>query len=123
MLSSDTRPHRVLAEVEATTPSMIVVAQAFYPAWRAFIDGRPVQLWRANHAFQAIQLPPGRHRLELRYRDNQFLLGLVISGVSAIGLVAGWLASTVSRKRTRPASVRDTPGLDSFPQPEGEVCV
>jgi hypothetical protein len=122
VLSSDVRPHRVLAEVEATGPSMVVVAQALYTPWRAFVDGNPVQLWRANHAFQAVQLPPGRHRLELRYRDKQFLLGLVISGLSTIGLAAGWFASPVSRKRTGRASVRDIPALNPLQQPEREAC-
>ena len=122
MLSSDIRPHRVLAEVEATDPSVVVVAQALYTPWRAFVDGSPVQLWRANHAFQAVEVPPGRHRVELRYRDKQFLLGLVISGLSAIGLAAGWFASAVSRKRTGPASVRDTPVLNPVQQPEREAC-
>jgi len=122
VLSSDIRPHRVLAEVEAADPSMVVVAQALYTPWRAFVDGSAVPLWRANHAFQAVEVPPGRHRVELRYRDKQFLLGLVISGLSAISLAAGWFASAVSRKRTGPASVRDRPALSPLRQPEPEVC-
>jgi uncharacterized membrane protein YfhO len=62
----------------------LVISQAFYPAWHAFLDGRRVPLWRANYAFQAVETAAGRHHLELIYRDVYFSLGVVVSGFTLL---------------------------------------
>jgi hypothetical protein len=84
---------RVEAEVEAEAPSMVVVAQSFYHPWRAYVDDQPVKLLRANHAFQALEVPAGHHRLALVYRDTWFMAG---SALSILTLIASavWLWRT-----------------------------
>jgi hypothetical protein len=92
ILSRFLSAHRITVEVETAQPNLLVVAQVDYPAWKASIDGKPVPTYRANHAFQAIEVPPGRHRCELRYQDNRFRLGLGLSALTAcvcIGLSSG----------------------------------
>lgn len=73
---------RLRLGVKSAEPALIVIAQSYYHNWRAYVDGRPVQLLRANYAFQACQVPAGGHDLELRYQDSMFWLGLAISGLS-----------------------------------------
>ena len=64
-------------EIEAGAPSLVVVAQTWYHNWRAEVDGKPARLLRANHAFQAVEIPEGRHRVQLIYRDRAFEIGAV----------------------------------------------
>lgn len=90
VISSRVNSHRVEAEVEASAPAMVIVAQAFYHPWRATVDGRPVRLWRADHAFQALEVPAGRHRVQLVYRDRIFEIGVIVSAVTLFTLVVGW---------------------------------
>ncbi|MFM8470886.1 MAG: YfhO family protein [Limisphaerales bacterium] len=79
----------ILAEVETDAPTLVTVAQSFYHPWRAFVDGQPVKLWRANYAFQALAVPAGKHTVRLVYVDEQFRLGV---GISLAGLaVCGFL--------------------------------
>jgi hypothetical protein len=66
-------------QVNAPQPTVVVIAQSWYPAWRAYVDGQPVRLWRANHAFQAFEVPAGRHTVLVRYEDRRFQAGAVIS--------------------------------------------
>ena len=66
-------------EVQADTPSLVVVAQTWYHNWRAEVDGNPARLLRANHAFQAVEIPEGRHRVQLIYRDRAFEIGALVS--------------------------------------------
>ena len=75
------------AEVEAPEASLVSVAQSYYHPWKAYVDGQPARLWRANYAFQALEVPPGRHRLELVYQDRAFILGSAVS-VMTLGLLA-----------------------------------
>jgi hypothetical protein len=77
---------RVRFEISTPSPTVAVIAQTWHPHWRATIDGAPVPVWRANHAFQAVPVPAGRHRVELRYRDPLFQFGAVVSSLTLAGL-------------------------------------
>ncbi len=75
---------------QTTTDSrtMLVVAQAYYHCWRASVDGKPVPLWRANYAYQALEVPPGRHEVRLNYVDRAFEAGAIISILALFVCVA-----------------------------------
>lgn len=81
---------RIDTEIEAAAPSIVVVSQSAYPAWRAYVDGRRVPLWTANYAFQAIQVPAGISHVEWVYEDSRFRWGAIISAVTLLGVCVGW---------------------------------
>jgi hypothetical protein len=73
------------AEIEAGAPAVLVAAQMYYHSWQASVDGKPVPLWRANYAFQALAVPAGRHSVTLRYEDRAFFIGVMISLATLAG--------------------------------------
>jgi hypothetical protein len=75
-------------ETSAETRTMLVVAQSWYHWWKATVDGSPVPLWCANYAFQALEVPPGRHDVHLVYVDRAFQAGGVISVLTLLLCVA-----------------------------------
>jgi hypothetical protein len=77
--------------VKTPAPAMVVIAQAYYHDWHAYVDGTPVHLLQANHAFQALEVPSGEHEVTLRYEDWMFRLGAMISALTLLGCVTGWL--------------------------------
>ena len=81
---------RIQLEIQTDSPSMIVFAQAHYHPWHAYVNDRSVLLWRANYAFQALEVPAGRHNVELVYKDRKFQLGALISWLTEFGCVAAW---------------------------------
>jgi len=90
ILSSRVGPSECVFKTRAETRTMLVVAQAYYHNWRATVDGAPAPLWRANYAYQALEVPPGRHEVRLEYVDWAFRVGAVISAAAlALCLVAG----------------------------------
>ena len=84
IMSTEWAAQHVRFSVEAPAPAMVVIAQSFYHNWHSFVDGRPVRLWRANHAFQALEVPAGRHVVSLVYQDRAFHLGAIISALALI---------------------------------------
>jgi hypothetical protein len=84
VLNSKFTTQRVDIEVEASEPSLVVVAQTWYHNWRVYVDGRPAPLLRANHAFQAVQVPAGRHSIRLAYEDLAFQFGAAVSICMAV---------------------------------------
>jgi hydrogenase-4 membrane subunit HyfE len=79
VLNSKFATQRVDIEVEAAEPSLVVVAQTYYHNWHAYVDGQPAHLLRANYAFQALQVPAGRHQVRLVYEDRVFQFGATVS--------------------------------------------
>jgi hypothetical protein len=73
------------AGIEAAEPSLVVVSQTYYHDWHAYVDGHETPLLRANHAFQAIQVPAGRHQIRLVYEDRAFEIGAAVSIVAWLG--------------------------------------
>ena len=91
IISSQFSRHRLEIEVEAGAPAMVVVAQAFYHPWQAYVDGKPTPLWRANHGFQALEVPAGRHQIRLVYEDRSFIYGSIISLGCLLGCGVAWV--------------------------------
>jgi Bacterial membrane protein YfhO len=99
ILATNFRAQRIDVQVDAAGPGMVVVAQAWYPAWHAYVDGQATRLWRANYAFQALEVPAGRHQVEIVYQDNKFRLGCLISLAALLACGGIWL---LSRKNPQP---------------------
>ena len=105
VLNSKFETQSVDAEVEATEPALVVVAQTHYHDWRAYVDGQPAHLLRANYAFQAFQVPPGRHHVRLAYEDRAFQFG---AAVSICMVVNCFVFLLLLRKRTPPVTLKDS---------------
>jgi len=79
-------PGRWDVQVASDEPELVVVAQAWFPGWKATVDGRPVTVQEADGAFLGVAVGPGRHHLALRFPTP--VAAWVGRGVTAGGLVA-----------------------------------
>jgi Bacterial membrane protein YfhO len=84
--------------VRTDASAYLVVADAWFPGWQASRNGEDVPILRANHAFRAIWLPPGDHKVELRYRPVSIRIGASLSGVG-VGLLVLGLVLPGKRRR------------------------
>jgi hypothetical protein len=98
-ISSETfSAQEIDATVDASANTMLVVAQSYYHVWRAYVDGRPTPLWRANYAFQALEVPAGSHKIHLVYVDWHFRIGMTLSLVTLAGLLVFFYACPAPKK-------------------------
>ncbi len=77
----------VAIQVAASDDGILVLADSFYPGWKAFVDGKETRIVRANHFFRAVAFPRGEHWIEFRYEPQSFKLGLIISSLTLTCLV------------------------------------
>ncbi|MGH9797876.1 MAG: YfhO family protein, partial [Candidatus Polarisedimenticolia bacterium] len=82
------RPERVTLRLTAPRPGWVVLADAHAPGWTATLDGRPVELLRADGVFRAVGVGAGEHTIEMRYRVPGLAPGLGLGLLGAAGLVA-----------------------------------
>ncbi len=84
-------------DVNASGDNYMVYATSYQPkGWNVTIDGKPVQVYRTDHAFMGIVVPKGKHSVEFNYSPASFTLAknasLVFSSLVLLGLFGSiWL--------------------------------
>lgn len=90
----DYRANQITLRVTTSAPAYLVLAEPYYPGWRAWIDGQPAPIYEANLGFRAVFLPEaGDHEVALKFRPPRVYLGLAISVLSLLALIAVLLRS------------------------------
>jgi hypothetical protein len=83
-------PTCVCLSVRMETPGLVILADLWDKDWRAYLNGKPVPILRANHALRGVVVPAGASTLEFRYEPASFVLGLWLAGTAAVVLLC-WL--------------------------------
>ncbi len=79
-------------DAELDRPGLLVVGDAWYPGWHAFVDGRETKIYPANYMMRSLFLPAGRHHVEFRYAPLSFRIGAGIT-LTMVVLLALFLIS------------------------------
>ncbi|WP_375459760.1 YfhO family protein [uncultured Enterovirga sp.] len=64
----DYRRNAVSLEVDSDRNAVVVLHDIYYPGWEATVDGKPARILRTNLLFRGVEVGPGRHVVELRFR-------------------------------------------------------
>lgn len=83
-------PERVVVAASTDAPAWLVLTDTWFPGWTARVDGAEVPIARADHAFRAVALPGGAHRVEFTFRPRGLVTGAGVS-VLALGVVLALL--------------------------------
>jgi len=86
---------RVTIKASANGVAVLVLADAYYPGWKVFVDGREGKILRANHFFRAVELSAGEHEIRFEYAPWSFTAGLWISLLTLALIVLATLAIAV----------------------------
>jgi len=78
----------VLITTEVFRPSYLVLTDTWFPGWRAYVDGISVPIYRAYGDVRCVFLQKGAHEVLFRYEPVSFEMGLIISIMSGLVLVA-----------------------------------
>ena len=81
---------RFAGHVSLNQRSILVLQMPFDRGWRAFQDGRPVPILKVDVGLLGVGLDPGKHEVELRYRNRFLVPGLLLTLASVFVLGAGW---------------------------------
>jgi hypothetical protein len=90
----------VTLQVSVNDEAVLVLADSYYPGWKAFLDGKETRILRANYFYRGVVVPRGNHLIEFRYEPLFFKIGLIVSVFTLFGLMVVSLCAIVRyRKR------------------------
>jgi hypothetical protein len=72
-------PNALRLSVTTERPALLVVADNWFPAWQATVDGEAAPVLRAYHTLRAVPVPAGTHTVEMRYRSTTVRWSLWVS--------------------------------------------
>jgi len=85
---------------ESPRPALVALSEIWYPHWHATLDGKPVEILRADYALRAIAVPAGKHEIRMTYSSPWVVLGCKVAAVSAVALLLwGLLGFLWGRRR------------------------
>jgi hypothetical protein len=91
------KPNEVIIESSSSGRAILVLTDPYYPGWKAFVNGIPTKIYRANYAFRAVVIPEGKHEVRFTYNPDSFRIGVVLG---IFGLL-GALVMTVYMRKSR----------------------
>jgi uncharacterized membrane protein YfhO len=100
------RPTRTVVDATATAPGILVLADAYYPGWRATLDGRSTPIFPADWGLRGVALPEGRHTLVFEYRPDWLpaaVLMTVAGLLATLLMLARGLSGGATAEPSRPA--------------------
>ncbi len=71
-----------------------VFSEIYYKDWKAYIDGKPADYFKANYVLRAMVVPAGAHTIEFKFEPAVYHMGNRISQVSGwivFLMTIGWL--------------------------------
>jgi hypothetical protein len=85
-------PERWHARVSLSEPGYLLQREAWYPGWRARVDGRDTPVLRADGLFRAVRLDVGEHDVEIFFDSASFNRGafVTLAGLLVIMVVLAW---------------------------------
>jgi hypothetical protein len=89
---------------DLTTPKegLLVLSENYYPVgWEALLDGKPVELFRADYTLRALLVPAGKHTLVCSFNPPSFALGNAVSAGASLAIfgLLGYVAIAQVRSR------------------------
>jgi hypothetical protein len=76
--------NRLVVETASDVPTVLVLSETFYPGWEATIDGAKTEILIADFLLRGVALPPGSHRVEMRYTAPAARTGALISIITLL---------------------------------------
>jgi len=86
-------------EVESSQNALLFVSENYHPYWRAKVNGKDAQIYRAFSTFMAIDVSQGKSIVELQYSSDNVRISLWIGIAGVLLLLGAVIALRFSEKQ------------------------
>lgn len=93
-------PNQLVYETSSPQDGIVVFSEIYYPGWTATIDGKPADIARADYILRAMNVPAGKHTIEMRFNPQSLHITEGIAyGAMALLLVGVIILIWIYRKK------------------------
>lgn len=78
---------KITVDAEMAENGFLVLSEKYYPGWKAYVDGKEAEIYKANYVMRATYLSKGRHNVEFIFDPWPFKVGLWVSGGTFLFLI------------------------------------
>jgi hypothetical protein len=78
------RPNYVRITANLQCRGMVILTDAFYPGWRATVDGKSARIYQVYGGVRGVVVDAGAHVIEMRYRPWSVILGGLMTALAAL---------------------------------------
>jgi hypothetical protein len=83
------RRNTVQISTDSETGGFLFLSDTYYSGWRADVDGLPARIYKADVAFRAVRVPPGRHVVRYVFAPVSFRLSLYGGAAGVLVAISG----------------------------------
>ena len=94
-------PNEVMIDTRMQHAGLLILSDTYHPDWRAFVNGKPTQIYVTDHLLRSVFLPKGEWTVRFVFRPGGFLLGRWVSALFLIGLLMFLFLVRPSRRGAR----------------------
>jgi hypothetical protein len=99
---------RYLLDAAMERDGWIVLSETAWKGWRAYVDGRRVEMQTANVSFLGVHIPAGRHTVRVVYWPESFVTGRAITFATLAALL---ISASVHMARTKRRVLKPRPAF------------
>jgi hypothetical protein len=88
-------PVEVRVHVGTAEDGLLVLTDAYYPGWRAYVDGSEQPILRGDMLFRTVEVPAGEHDVVIRFEPSTVQLGGALSAAAVLG---GFVLLVIGRR-------------------------
>ena len=93
-------PNQLVYETSSPKDGVVVFSEIYYPGWTATIDGKPADIARADYILRAMNVPAGKHTIEMRFDPQSLHVTEGIAyGAMALLLIGVIILVWINRKK------------------------
>ena len=100
------KPDELLYKSTAGVDGIVIFSEIYYPyGWKAYIDDKPVEHFRANYTLRALNVPAGEHTIRFEFKPDSIFKGdkisllFIVIMFTTIGVLAVFEIRKIKKKK------------------------
>lgn len=77
-------PNRINFDINMESPGFLVLSEIWHPDWKAYDNGREIEVYKTDYALRSVYLEEGEHKISFEYISDSYNTGKKITVVSLV---------------------------------------